>query len=122
VPVDDGPPNEAAHERAGATQFLRWSARRGGDGPIVVALAGELDMAAAGEVSCELGHAVDAGADVVVDMTELTFVDSSGLGALLHGHNAARARGHSLRLRHLQRAVARTMAVSGLDKVFAIED
>ncbi|HEY7691846.1 MAG TPA: STAS domain-containing protein [Gaiellaceae bacterium] len=51
---------------------------------VVVTIVGEIDMATAPEVA----QAIDAGHDgasrVVVDLTDVTFLDSSALNALVH--------------------------------------
>jgi anti-anti-sigma factor len=51
---------------------------------LVIAIVGEIDMATAPEVA----RAIDAGQDdarrVVVDLSEVTFLDSSALNALVH--------------------------------------
>ncbi|HST26545.1 MAG TPA: STAS domain-containing protein [Gaiellaceae bacterium] len=48
----------------------------------VVALAGELDMASAPAVTEALDDLADMSARVVVDFTELSFIDSSGIHAV----------------------------------------
>jgi anti-sigma B factor antagonist len=49
----------------------------------VVALAGELDMANAPLVSQALDELADAGRSVIVDLSELVFIDSSGIHAIV---------------------------------------
>jgi len=108
-------------ESTGAAEYFEWTVDRAEDGLSVVTIAGELDMAAAGEVRAVLAEAVDAGDDVVVDLVGLRFIDSSGLAALLVANKMALAARKSLRLRHPQDAVKRTLAITRLDRVFVIE-
>jgi len=49
----------------------------------VVTLAGELDMAHAPTVSETLDALADTARPVIVDLSELTFIDSSGIHAIL---------------------------------------
>lgn len=49
----------------------------------VVTLGGELDMAHAPEVAETLDALADTSRPVIVDLTELTFIDSSGIHAIL---------------------------------------
>ncbi len=52
-----------------------------------IALAGELDLANVGVFQALLGEARAAGATaIVVDLEALTFIDSSGLAALVYAH------------------------------------
>jgi anti-anti-sigma factor len=52
-------------------------------GRTVVVIRGELDLATAPELERVIGERLDAGEDVVVDLRELAFMDSSGLRVLV---------------------------------------
>ena len=93
---------------------------RGDDG-VVVQLAGELDMLSAPDVSDQLSALLEAGETrLVMDLTGLQFLDSSGLSALLGAHQAAQARGASLVLRSPNERIVRLVNISGLGDVFEI--
>lgn len=49
----------------------------------VVAFSGEIDMAVAEEVSAALETWTSAGGPVTVDLSDVTFIDSAGIGVLL---------------------------------------
>lgn len=69
----------------GAAKLLQVREERGGDGVLTVSLEGELDLATADRVREPLDKAVEAGTRrVVIDMLSCTFIDSTGLGVLLH--------------------------------------
>lgn len=69
------------------------------DSVTVVALKGDLDLGAAGEVKRALGELVeDDRCRLVIDMEGVTGVDSAGLGAIVWGMKVARAEGGDLRL------------------------
>ena len=57
------------------------------DGVQVVALSGELDLRAVGELEAALATA-GADARVCLDLTALQFIDSSGLATVIRGHQA----------------------------------
>ena len=81
----------------------------------VVGLAGELDMATAPEFTDCLAQLVEqCGADVVVDLGQLTFCDSAGISALVQGYEAARSRGGRLRIRGENGSVARVLDIAGV--------
>jgi anti-anti-sigma factor len=50
----------------------------------VVALCGEHDISTAGALQAELNAIVATGANVIVDLSETTFIDSSIVGAVFH--------------------------------------
>jgi anti-sigma B factor antagonist len=88
---------------------------------VVVRLGGELDLYNAGEVRAALASAVSGNPSrVVADLTEVLFVDSTVLGALVEAHAAA---GDGvLRLAAPQLEVRRALLVSGLDRKLQIAD
>jgi anti-sigma B factor antagonist len=78
------------------------------DGVVVLSLEGEFDLAAAPALDEQLGAARSSGARaVVLDMTEVTFLDSSALRELLRADAALRAQGASLVLAGIRPTVAR---------------
>jgi anti-anti-sigma factor len=78
----------------------------------VVELSGELDMATAQGLSDWLVKI--AGSDVVVDLTELTFMDSSGIKALVMARNRIVEQGNDLFLTRPQPIVRRVLEITGL--------
>jgi anti-anti-sigma factor len=90
--------------------------------PKVIALAGDLDVASVRDVAAELSEAVgDTSRDVVVDLRHVTFMDSTGLGALVQAQKRMRRQGRDLTLRLVPEGpVARMLEVSGMDQAFRI--
>jgi anti-anti-sigma factor len=56
--------------------------RREGD-TVVLTLVGELDLASVGSVQQRLAELRDAGSPVILDLDQLTFMDSTGIRMLL---------------------------------------
>ena len=81
--------------------------------------AGELDVAESGRIEREVDELLDAGCAVVVlDMRELTFIDSSGVHELLRCLDATRARGSQLALVLEPGPVRRALEVCGVLELF----
>lgn len=59
-------------------------------------------------------------ANILVDMTDVTFIDSAGLSALVVGIKKAREHGGTMHLFGLQQAVQIIFELSWLDKAFPI--
>jgi anti-anti-sigma factor len=58
--------------------------------PIVIAPEGEIDFARVGEFRADLARARGKSGAIVVDLSGVSFIDSSGLCALVELHNRAR--------------------------------
>jgi anti-sigma B factor antagonist len=94
---------------------------RPADDVAVVQASGELDIHSSHEFRGCLGRAVDEGvARVVVDLTGVTFIDSSALGALVAGARRAVEVGTELAIVCPPGSVARVLEITGLDRVFAV--
>jgi anti-anti-sigma factor len=88
----------------------------------VVKLAGELDLYNAQQVRDVLtGACGDSAARVIVDLSEVEFIDSTALGVLIeaqtHMHNR---RGFLLAAPGLE--TRRALEISGLDRHFTVHD
>lgn len=78
----------------------------------VVSLHGQLDLASAGPVRDALVKF--AGSTVVVDLSDLRFLDSSGIAALLSARSQIMQGGHGFQLRGAHGIVRRVLEVTGL--------
>jgi anti-sigma B factor antagonist len=58
-----------------------------------IRLAGELDMSTAAQLDEVLGTAVEHGGAVTIDLSDLTFMDSTGIGVFLRAAVSLRGRG-----------------------------
>ena len=65
---------------------------------------------------------LETGPSVVVDLTDVSFLDSTGLGALVAARTAAAGQGGTLPLVCTQRRILKLFTITGLDGVFAIHD
>ena len=85
------------------------------DGTPVLAIVGELDLAAAPQLRRVIGGLMGSGArTMVVDLSEASFVDSSGMGALLWAEHRMQAAGGALQAVNPQPNVARAFEIAGL--------
>ncbi|HET6165494.1 MAG TPA: STAS domain-containing protein [Marmoricola sp.] len=88
--------------------------------PHVVVVAGELDIAVADAFLDRCRQALAGAGDTIeLDLGGVTFIDSTGIGALVRVHREATAQGTSVRLTHVPRQVSRVLDLSGLARLFA---
>jgi anti-sigma B factor antagonist len=87
----------------------------------VLRLAGEFDVYTAPQLRERVIELVDGGTrHVMADLREVTFLDSTGLGALIGGLKRLRARDGSLTLVIGTDRIRRIFRVTGLDRVFVL--
>ena len=85
------------------------------DGASRVALVGELDIAVADGVEERLRRLRDAGRRVRLDLSQLDFIDSSGVRAIVLGLKHARQGGHELEVdRRISPTVKRMIEIMGI--------
>lgn len=84
-----------------------------------LAVAGEIDVHTCTQLEQAVRQELDRGGhDVVLDVGEVAFIDSSGLRSLILLQRDAGERGGTLRLASPSRSVRRLLEVTGLTDMF----
>jgi anti-anti-sigma factor len=107
-------------QEQGGAELLTVEIERPSEGVTVVAAAGELDLSTIPGLEGQLLREVNGRRSVVVDLTRLSFVDSSGIGLLIKAHRA-RENGaflHTVVAPGSQ--VERVFALAGIDKALPL--
>lgn len=100
---------------------LSITSEPGGDNALL-RLVGEIDLSSAHLMVDRIDEAILGGAStVVLDFGGVTFVNSTGLGALVAATKRLRADGGDLVLRQFRGIPASALATTGLDRFFTIE-
>jgi anti-sigma B factor antagonist len=103
-------------------QDFRIEEREGGNVP-VVAVGGEIDVATAPQLRECLHRIVAQGnATVVVDLLDVTFLDSTALGVLVGALKRCRELGGDLHVVVTDPRIMKIFEITGLTKVFPIAD
>ncbi len=88
-------------------------------GFVTASLYGELDHHSAPKVRDTLDIALQrfADADLVLDLKNLSFMDSSGLGVVLGRYKLLKSRGHGLYVKNVGGQIDKVFNVSGLYRI-----
>jgi anti-anti-sigma factor len=92
---------------------FRCTLRDGGLDVVSVWVAGELDIASASKLKQTLRHAEERARRVVLDLRELTFMDSSGVHAIVDANVRAAVAGRRLVVVRGRSRVDRVLTLTG---------
>ncbi|MEL7208371.1 MAG: STAS domain-containing protein [Actinomycetota bacterium] len=84
------------------------------DQSVVATVRGEIDADNCAAFGADILDGTDQAGRVVVDLSELTFIDSSGISELLRLSETVTGRGQDFELRHPSPAVHRVLEITGL--------
>lgn len=91
-------------------------------GAVLVRLEGELDMASAPRFERVLNTALEhCASTVALDLSELTFLDSTGIHVLISADRRATHQGCTFVLRSPTRSVLKVLRLTGVDRLMVIE-
>ncbi len=89
---------------------------------MLVRLTGELDIAVQDELRAQLDAAAAASDLVEIDLSAVTYADSTALGIFIALRNTLRERGGTLRLVAPSARVLKLLNYAGLDRLFEISE
>lgn len=91
------------------------------DGKAILGLRGEIDVYTAPRLKSGLIDMVNEGNyDIVVDLSGVDFIDSSGLGVLVGGLKRVKSHDGAISLVCSQENILKIFRITGLNKVFPI--
>jgi len=89
---------------------------------VVVAFDGDVDLQTSPEARKVLLDCVGQGKSIVVDLSKVGYIDSSGVASLVESFQSARKGGQNLVLASVSDGALRVLKLARLDKVFTICD
>jgi len=92
------------------------------NGVLLLDLRGRITLGEETEaLRTKVKQALEAGnAHILIDLGEITYIDSSGLSTLVSSYTSARKAGGNLKLLHLPRGVNQLLQITRLSTVFEI--
>lgn len=89
------------------------------EGRVILAVTGELDLASAPRLRATLAEVRESDfGHIVLDLRELTFMDSTGLQLLFDEHRTAVSNNHTFSVVHADGPIRRVIELSGLAETF----
>lgn len=100
--------------------MAQFQASSGPDGSMILRVIGEIDLANVEELKAAVRPCLQASNAVELDLSDLEFIDSSGLGAFVQLRSEAQLQGATLVLRNLRANIHRIFEITGLAAVFDV--
>lgn len=89
----------------------------------VITVSGEVDLATSPDLDAAIIAALESGSgSIVVDLTDVSFMDSSGLGVIVRGLKRCREAEKDLDLVITNERVLKVFGITGLDQVIPIHN
>ena len=92
------------------------------DDTATVILGGEVDLSWSAQVRREVLTALTRAPKVAIDLAQVSYIDSSGIAALVEGFQNARGKAQPFELVRVSPAVMAVLKLARLDRVFTIRD
>jgi anti-sigma B factor antagonist len=89
---------------------------------VVIAFEGDVDLESSRQAREVLLECVGRKRALLVDLSQVTYIDSSGVAALVESFQSARKGGTTFALAAVSDAAMRVLQLARLDKVFTIFD
>lgn len=89
-------------------------------GVMVVALSGDVDLESSSKVRSTLLDCVDRKRGILVDLSAVSYIDSSGVASLVEAYQSARRASIQFALVSVSEAAMRVLELARLDRVFSI--
>jgi anti-sigma B factor antagonist len=86
----------------------------------IIALTGEVDLSTSPRVRDALLDCILGGLGVVVDLSQVAYIDSSGVASLVEAFQNAKSRGQAFTLANVGETPLRVLKLARLDQVFVI--
>jgi anti-anti-sigma factor len=104
----------------GATEPLTVRVERSGTNASIISLAGELDLSTIPTVEGRLLKELGSGRAVILDLDQLAFIDSSGIGLLIQAFRTTDDNGRLRTVIAQGSQVERVFRLAGVDRVLPI--
>ncbi|MBM3515432.1 MAG: STAS domain-containing protein [Alphaproteobacteria bacterium] len=90
------------------------------NGVTIVGLSGDVDLQTSPSVRQKLLECLDKQKKLVVDMSNVAYIDSSGVASLVEAFQVSRKKGAKFALAAVSPSAMRVLSLARLDKVFSI--
>jgi len=96
--------------------------KRNEAGHSIISLVGEVDLHFSPKAREEILNVLKNKENILVELSEVTYIDSSGIASLVEGYQMSKKSGQSFALLSVSNAAMQVLKLARLDSVFPIYD
>jgi anti-anti-sigma factor len=111
---------ERVERPSGAAPSLRIALKAVGDDAQVIELVGELDLSTIPMVETRLMRTLRTHEALVLDLSRVVFIDSTGIALLIRAHRVADPGGKLRTVISRDSQVERVLSISGVDRILSV--
>lgn len=92
------------------------------DNALIAELSGDLDINVVDDFRDDILNKIDGSKDIILDLKDLDYIDSTGLGVVMTAYKEAMEKGRSLKVRNAKRNIYKLFKITELDEILGMEE
>ncbi len=101
---------------------MTFSVNYNEDENLIVELRGDLDINVVDDFKDDILNKIDGSKDIILDLKELDYIDSTGLGVIMTVYKEALDKGRNLRVKNAKRNIYKLFKITELDEILGMEE
>lgn len=101
---------------------MTFSVNYNEDENLIVELRGDLDINVVDDFKDDILNKIDGSKDIILDLKELDYIDSTGLGVIMTIYKEVLDKGRSLKVKNAKRNIYKLFKITELDEILGMEE
>ena len=92
------------------------------DNNLIAELSGDLDINVVDDFRDDILNKIDGSKDIILDIKNLDYIDSTGLGVVMTIYKEAIEKGRTLKVKNAKRNIYKLFKITELDEILGMEE
>lgn len=89
---------------------------------LIASLSGDLDINVVDDFRDDILNRIDGSKDIILDLKDLDYIDSTGLGVVMTAYKEATEKGRTLKVKNAKRNIYKLFKITELDELLGMEE
>ena len=89
---------------------------------LIASLSGDLDINVVDDFRDDILNMIDGSKDIILDLKDLDYIDSTGLGVVMTASKEATEKGRTLKVKNAKRNIYKLFKITELDELLGMEE